>query len=150
MAPTRFVSSRLGAVALLLFLLGMSLAFFRGRLETSDEVQMALTSMSLAERASFRWDREYQGLAFSGYGAGTPLVGIPAYWLNRALAVLGTNVSFGPILPLVVIGEVRLGLSSVQTVGRFLHPPPYRHPLRLPPIQDYLDHRWRVARPTLQ
>jgi uncharacterized protein (DUF2062 family) len=29
--------------------------------------------------------------------------------LNRALAVLGTNVSFGPILPLMVIGEVRLG-----------------------------------------
>ena len=86
MAPTRFVSSRLGAVALVLFLLGVSLAFFRGRLETSDEVQMFLTSMSLAERGSFQWDREYQGRLFSGYGAGTPLAGIPAYWLNRALA----------------------------------------------------------------
>lgn len=51
-----------------------------------------------------------------------------------------------------MLGEVRLGLASVQTVGRFLPPPPYRHPfqqsrqrhpLRLLPVQDRLDHALR-------
>lgn len=39
--------------------------------------------------------------------------------LNRALTMLGTNISFGPILPFVVIGEVQLGS---KLLGKVLPP----------------------------
>jgi uncharacterized protein (DUF2062 family) len=39
--------------------------------------------------------------------------------LNRALVALGTNISFGPVLPLVVVAEVKLG---AWVLGRALPP----------------------------
>jgi hypothetical protein len=127
----RLVSPRLGAAALALFLLGVSLFFFRGALETSDEVQMALTSQSLAESGSFAWEREYMGLRFSGYGAGTPLAGIPAYLLNKILAgVLPDSIGalapltnavlvalIGVLVSLLMAGERRFGAVAVVLVA---------------------------------
>ncbi|MBI1290934.1 hypothetical protein GC173_06775 [bacterium] len=120
MAGRRLTSEWMGSLALVLFLLGASLFFFRGTLETSDEIQMAMTSMSLAEHGSFRWEREYQGLYFSGYGAGTPLVGIPAYLINKLLlAVLPDEVlSLAPLTNAVLFAVIGLLASLLLTGDR--------------------------------
>ena len=75
-----------------------------------------LLKRALEERAS---PREFAFSVALGALIGTsPLVGLhllvaaalaTALRLNRALAVLGTNVTFGPLLPLAVWGEVTLG-----------------------------------------
>jgi hypothetical protein len=95
------VPSRLGAIGLFLLLLGASLLFFRGALETSDEQLMALTSQAIAERFSLTFEREVYGQHFTGYGVGTPVIGVPVYLLEKVLR--------GPSL----LGEADLSLMPL-------------------------------------
>jgi hypothetical protein len=89
----------LAAVALAAVLLGCSLLFFHGKLETSDEVQLVLTSHAIWDRGSLEFDREVNGLRSSGYSLGLPLLGLPLLAIERLLGMLPDGIH--TILPLL-------------------------------------------------
>lgn len=84
-----------------LVLLLVSLFFFSGRLESSDEILMARTAHAIATRASLHFPETY-GQTFSGYGVGTPLAAVPMVWIELALrraGALGEGAAF-TLMPL--------------------------------------------------
>ena len=114
--PRILVSPKLGGVALFLFLLGTSLLFFHGQLKTSDEQLMAATTASIAERFTLVFDQEIHGQRFTGYGVGTPLTGLPAYYLDKLFTALGPleGAAFN-LVPLT--NAVLFGLLGAMLAG---------------------------------
>jgi len=94
-------------------LVAVSLLFFSGRLETSDEVLMAATSHAIAGRFGLTHGEIY-GQTFSGYGVGTPLVGVPFAWLERGVRAAGLEGDWS-LLPLA--NAVLFGLIGVFAFG---------------------------------
>ncbi len=116
--PTTIPSHRVSWA--LLFLLGMGLFFYRGTLDTPDEVQMALTTQAIVERGSLQFERETFGRWTSGYGIGTPILGIPFYLATRLAMAAGWMgrdgvglFSMGSLLCLVLCG-----LALARLTGR--------------------------------
>ncbi len=66
-------------------LLLVSAFFFGGRLESSDEVLMASTSKAIATRFSLAFEEPVHGQLFTGYGIGTPIVGVPFVFADMLL-----------------------------------------------------------------
>jgi hypothetical protein len=98
-------------------LLLLALLVSHGRLETSDEVLMAMTSHAIATRFSLTFPEAF-GQTFTGYGVGMPLAGIPALgleWLARR-AGLGGDFSLMPLTSAVLFaltGVLAARLASV-------------------------------------
>ncbi len=82
-------------VAVFAALCFVSLLFFSGDLNSSDEVLMAETSRSLATRFSLVFEEPVYGQVSTGYGIGTPLAGVPFVWLSSL-----TNSNGESFLPL--------------------------------------------------
>ncbi|MCC5875083.1 MAG: hypothetical protein JJU11_02580 [Candidatus Sumerlaeia bacterium] len=112
------IQSRWGALALFLFVVGLGLLFFHGQLESSDEVLMAATSVSLADRGSLRFTEPIYDHYFSGYGLGMPLVGIPPHLLQRGLGFIGVIDENAPAL--FNLAPVILSGIALVFLGGFL------------------------------
>lgn len=104
------IPSRLAAASLFLFLLGWCLVFFHGRLLTSDETLMALTTRQMVEAQRLTFDQEVYGQTFSKYGLGTPIAAIPVFLLDKvfgpadfSLILLANPIIFG-LLGVVLAG----------------------------------------------
>ncbi|MBI5155280.1 hypothetical protein HZA57_08580 [Candidatus Poribacteria bacterium] len=114
-APAAF--SRHGAAAVFFALLAAALIVFSGQLHSADEILMALTARSLATGFTLRFPETY-GQTFTGYGVGTPIAGIPFYFLEAILRRGGiisqaNDVSLLPLLNAVlfaVIGVLARGI----------------------------------------
>lgn len=107
-------------VGLFLVLVCLSLAFFRGRLETSDEQLMAFTTQAIAERFSLTFEQEVYGQRFTGYGVGTPLAGLPAYWVEKLARGQGwlsrESISLFPLTNIVLLGLIGV-LAAIPLGG---------------------------------
>ncbi len=107
------------SIGVFLLLFGMSLAFFRGGLETSDEQLMAATTNAIAERFSLTFTEKIHDQYFTGYGVGTPAAGVPMYFVERLLR--GTalwNTSGASLLPLtnaILFALVGVMLAAMGT-----------------------------------
>ena len=106
-------------------LVGLSLLFFHGVLATSDEQLMAETARSIAERFSLVFDRELYGQRFTGYGIGTPIIGVPAYLLEKMLSgsifLRGSGSSLLPLTNAVLLGFLGvLGATLLEGERRWL------------------------------
>lgn len=112
------IRSRWGATALFLFVLGLGLLFYNGQLESSDEVLMAATSVSLAERGSLRFTEPIYDQYFTGYGVGMPIMGIPFHLLQRGLGAIGIFDEDSPAL--FNLAPVLLSALTVVLLGGFL------------------------------
>ncbi|MBX3730033.1 MAG: hypothetical protein KF858_12675 [Candidatus Sumerlaeia bacterium] len=98
-------------------LLAVALLAFSGRLETSDELLMAATSHALAWRGSLEFP-EIFGQTSTGYGLGTPLVGVPLAWIEGALHRAGRELPFS-LLPLAnALLFVAMGLFAAGMTRR--------------------------------
>jgi hypothetical protein len=105
----------------MLLVVGLGLLFFRGRLETSDEILMGFTARSLAERGSLVFDEEIFGQRFTGYGMGTPLVAVPFYLIESGLRargwVVSSDLSLLPLSSLLLVGLAAVALAGVLRGG---------------------------------
>lgn len=90
-----------GAIGLALFLLGASLAFFRGTLESSDEILMAHTTALIVEDFTLEFPQPLYGKTSSEYGLGVPLATIPAYvvegLLRRTIILAADDATLAPL-----------------------------------------------------
>jgi hypothetical protein len=98
-------------------LLTAALLVFSGRLETSDELLMAATSHALAWRGSLEFPEMF-GQTSTGYGLGTPLVGVPLAWIEGGLHRAGRELPFS-LLPLAnALLFVAMGLFAAGLTRR--------------------------------
>lgn len=89
---------------------------FHGRLEVSDEQQMALTTRAIAERMSLTWDQELLGLRFSGYGMGTSVAALPFFFLDKFCVATGV-LKDAPWNLLPMTNAVLVALLGVLLAG---------------------------------
>ncbi|MEQ8820041.1 MAG: hypothetical protein RLY93_07325 [Sumerlaeia bacterium] len=113
-----------------LILLGLALAVFSGRLESSDEILMAMTARSLVLEQSLRFPETY-GQTLTGYGVGTPLAATPFFLLEHALRNglgldLGENVSLLPLTNaalFALLGALLSGICAWATGKKLIFAP---------------------------
>ncbi len=99
--------------SIVLFLSGICLLFFRGKLETSDEVIMAATAMTIVENQSLEFSQPIYGKTHSEYGLMTSLAAIPFYLLQRTLPAQPGEFTFFPLVNALAIGFVGLLVALV-------------------------------------
>lgn len=94
-------------------------ALYRGRVDkTSDELLMALTARSLALSGSLRFPETY-GQTFTGYGVGTPAIGVPFVWLEQVLA-RALGVEFTATASLLPLASAACFLALAAILWRVL------------------------------
>ncbi|CAN5199708.1 hypothetical protein BH09SUM1_BH09SUM1_24430 [soil metagenome] len=106
-----------GAFALFFFLTGISLFFFRGALETSNELEMAHTTVGIVENGTFAFDEPIAGQEFGAHGMGVSLAGIPALLIEKYLRgrqfLESRDITLFPLTNVILFAILGVILSSM-------------------------------------